>query len=71
MGANLNPCQPNTRPACKEIFELASWQPDDGPCADGLYYCVACISENRCGCVGSIDNRQDADTVQLTGCQGP
>ena len=37
-------------PKCKGEFLLERWQQDDGPCADGEFYCIECIKNNLCAC---------------------
>lgn len=42
-------------PNCGLSFTLRSWQVSDGPCRDGLYYCLyAC---ERCGCMPKDSDR--------------
>ena len=35
---------------CGKEGTLKFWQEEDGPCADGLFYCEPCMINNCCGC---------------------
>lgn len=39
-----------TCPGCGRESETEGWQIEDGPCKDGRFYCVPCLTKGPCGC---------------------
>lgn len=37
-------------PSCGGEWREEIWRKNDGPCDDGNFYCVDCLSHGRCGC---------------------
>ena len=41
---------------CGKEFTLEIWHEEDGPCADGLFYCELCMIDKCCGCAEKEGN---------------
>lgn len=56
-GKNLNEAtQKFVCPGCNKTIGLVDWQEEDGPCADGNYYCLS--SECKCACMEKWERRE-------------
>ncbi len=38
-------------PCCGVQWKEEVWRLNDGPCSDGRYYCVDCLTASRCACL--------------------